>query len=318
MTMIKSAKRLTFAFCTYNRANRLESLITAMKAQVCPINFEILAVNNNSDDNTLEILEKLSTSSDIPIRIVTEYHQGIVPARNRAIEESISSDILVFIDDDEIPSPGLLQAATKSILEDRAECAGGRIKIDFSSYPRPNWLKDELLGFLAAIDYGDKSFWINSGDTPIWTSNIAYDMNIFRSDSQLRFDIRYNREGKAIGGGEDAIMFEELLKRKMRVRYCPEMSVLHAVEPWRLNRRYFLNLHFKSGFQAGLYELPIYPNNILGLPPFLITQLLKQTLKTFYMWLTNNPHKIRQGMNAAHALGSIFGYFYKNRRIKGK
>ncbi len=39
---------LTFAFCTYNRADRLRTLVAAMRAQACPVPFEILAINNNS------------------------------------------------------------------------------------------------------------------------------------------------------------------------------------------------------------------------------------------------------------------------------
>jgi len=91
--------KLTFAFCTYNRADRLESLVAAMRAQDCPVPYEILAVNNNSQDNTLAILEDLASQPSAPLHFVTERNQGIVSACNRAIEESLDSDILVFIDD---------------------------------------------------------------------------------------------------------------------------------------------------------------------------------------------------------------------------
>lgn len=300
--------RLVFAFCTYNRADRLEKLVAAMRAQACPIPFEILAINNNSSDSTIETLARLEQLPGPTLRWVTEPVQGIVAARNRGIAEAIDSDILVYIDDDEIPLPGLIEAAADAILNEGAECAGGRVEMDFTTVPRPPWLEDDLLGFLAAVDHGPDRFWIEDASTPIWTANVAYDMRIFRSDSTLRFDKRFDRVGNVVGGGSDAIMFRTLLERKTRIRYCPEMAVLHSVEPWRLKRSYFLKLHYRAGLRHGQHKLPTYPKTIFGLPPFLLTQFVRQAGKAIGMQITHRPGALRQGMNAAHALGALMGY----------
>lgn len=299
---------LTFAFCTYNRAARLESLVAAMRAQACPIPFEILAINNNSGDQTAEVLARLAALPGPALRWVTETEQGIVSARNRGLAEAIDSDILVFIDDDETPLPGLLQGAADAILNEGAQCAGGRVEMDFSHHPRPAWLGDELLGFLAAVDHGKDAFWIKDTSTPIWTANVAYDMRLFRDDPGLRFDKRYDRKGNVVGGGSDAIMFRTLLEREVRIRYRPDMAVLHAVEPWRLQRGYFLKLHYRGGLRYGQHQLPHYPRTLLGMPPFLITRFLRQSLKALGMQLAAQPGALRQGMNAAHTLGALIGY----------
>jgi len=279
-----------------------------MRAQQCPVPFEILAVNNNSQDNTLDILQALAQAPGIGLRVVTETQQGIVPARNRALAESLDSDMLVFIDDDELPLPGLLQAACDAILNEGAECAGGRIRVNFMPNKRPAWLGDELLGFLAEVDHGSASFWICDETTPIWTSNIAYDLRLFRENAQLRFDNRYNREGADIGGGEDAAMLRALLTMGARIRYRPDMAVEHFVEPWRLKRGYFLKLHYRAGIRNGRYRLPTYPRTLLGIPPFLLGLFFRQCLKTVPMYLAAKPGALRQAMNAAHALGTLVGY----------
>jgi glycosyltransferase involved in cell wall biosynthesis len=298
---------LTFAFCTYNRADRLDRLVAAMRAQVCPVDFEILAVNNNSSDATCDQLTRLSALPGVPLRWVTESVQGIVAARNRSIAEALDSAILVFIDDDEIPLPGLLNAAFDAIVNQGAHCAGGQVAMDFSAHARPRWLSDELLGFLAAVDHGPDAFWIEDASTPIWTANIAYDMRLFRDDPTLRFDQRYDRRG-TIGGGEDAAMLRTLLQRNTRMRYCPGMKVLHAIEPWRLTRGYFLKLHYRAGVRQGQYELPHYARTIFGLPPFLLAQTVRQSAKTLRDLITLQSGTLRQGMNAAHALGNVVGY----------
>lgn len=300
--------RLTFAFCTYNRAARLERLVATMRAQDCPIPFEILAVNNNSQDDTLAVLDTLARQPGAPLRIVTELQQGIVPARNRAIAEALDSDILVFIDDDELPQPGLLLAAHDAICNEGAACVGGRITVDFSTCSRPPWLDAELAGFLGELDHADQAFWVRDTSTPIWSGNTAYAMDLFREEESLRFDLRYNRVGEGVGGGEDAMMFRKLLARGARIRYRPDMSVLHAVEPWKLRRTYFLRLHYRAGLRHGQFQLPSYPRTILGVPPFLVRQFLDRALKATSMQLLGRSGALREAMNAAHALGGMLGY----------
>src|SRR3569832_1905313 len=103
--------KLTFAFCPYNRASRLPSLVAAMRYQQCPVPFEILAVNNNSTDDTLTKLHALAAQPGAPLRIVTELSQGFVPARNRAIDESLDSEKQKNKNNNELPQPGLLMSA---------------------------------------------------------------------------------------------------------------------------------------------------------------------------------------------------------------
>ncbi|MHB1213708.1 MAG: glycosyltransferase family 2 protein [Thiobacillus sp.] len=302
---------LIFAFCTYNRSNRLEKLVAAMRAQNCPIPFEILAVNNSSPDDTLAILDHLAHQPGPSLRVVTETEPGIVPARNRALQEAIDSDILVFIDDDELPHPGYLEAAYDAIVNEGADCAGGRVRIDFTPHGRPLWLGDDLLGFLAAIDHGAQAFWITNEATPIWTSNIAYRMSYLR-EHDLRFDARYNRKGASAsdaGGGEDVVMLRRLLGQGAKIRYRPDMTVDHGVEAWRLHKQYFLRLHYLAGVRKGLHEFPEYSRTLFGVPPFLIMQALRQGLKALSMAALGRQGALRQGMNATHALGLIRGIF---------
>jgi len=300
---------LTFAVCTYNRADRLPRLIGAMRDQHCPLPYEIVVVDNNSTDNTQIVLHELSRQDGVPVHIVRECHQGISHARNRAINESLNNTYMIFIDDDEIPMPGFLDAAVDAFESENAECVGGRVHVIFEPGRRPHWLGNDLLPFLAEVDYGDEPFWLSDDSTPLWTANIGYRMSIFRNDSSLSFDSRYNRKGKAVGGGEDVLMFNALLERGVRMRYRPDMIVEHHVETWRLKRSYFLKLHYTSGFKKGRWELDDYPRSIYGIPPFLLRQALRHGWKTLLMYLRDEPGKLRQAMNGAHAFGMMAGRF---------
>ncbi|MES1999784.1 MAG: glycosyltransferase [Pseudomonadota bacterium] len=304
--------KLMVAFCTYNRATRLPALVNALRQQACPVSFEILAVNNNSKDNTLDVLKQLAQEPGVTLRFVTENQPGIVPARNRAIEECLNADYMLFLDDDELPRRDWLAAAHTALTQDDAACVGGRVTVNFAPNPRPPWLGDELLGFLAEVDYGALPFWIKETSTPVWTANVAYRMAIFRADPTLRFDLRYNRQGN-IGGGEDAMMFRRLLDLGVKMRYAPSMIVEHFVEPWRLHRRYFLRLHYAAGRRVGQFAPDDYPTSLLGVPPFMFTLALRQWGRTAVMYLQRHPQALRQAMNATHSLGQIAGRLARGR-----
>ncbi len=299
---------LTVAFCTFRRADRLDRLVAALRAQDCPVPFEILAINNASPDDTLDVLARLQSLPGAPLRVVTETSPGIVPARNRALSEALDRDILVFIDDDELPEPGFLRAAHDAIAREDAQCVGGRIEIDFSPYARPAWLDDEIAGFLGRLDHGSAPIWIESDATPVWSGNTAYAMRLFRAHPELRFDARYNREGADVGGGEDAAMLRTLLALGARIRYRPDMAVLHAVDAWKLTRGYFLKLHYRAGLRQGQFRLPDFPRTVLGIPPFLLAQFFRHGLKTLGLLPTGQAALVRQAMNAANALGTVVGY----------
>jgi glycosyltransferase involved in cell wall biosynthesis len=297
---------LTIAICSFNRASNLPRLIKALRMQACPIPFEILVIDNNSSDNTQAVLGELAGQEGPKLRYCLEIIQGITHARNRALQESMGSDFMLFIDDDELPGETLLGAAVDALDREGADCVGGAIDVDLDT--RPGWLTEELLGFLGKLDHGGQPFWITDRSTPIWSGNIAYRMSLFRNDAKLRFDERYNRAGQGVGGGEDAAMFWGLLERDAKIRYRPDMRIIHLVEPWRLKKRYFLRLHYLAGLREGQYRLPDYPNKVFGIPPFLIAQFIKQSTRTVSKALQFQPNLLRQGMNAMHAWGAIMGY----------
>lgn len=306
-------KKLTVAICSYNRAECLPALVNKLRQQSCSISFSILIINNNSTDNTLEILQQLKNEPGPKLRYVTEKKQGIAHARNRALEECLDADYMFVMDDDELPEPGILAAVYHSLDTEQLDCVGGKINLCFGKNKKPKWFNDELLGFLAEVNYGNKAFIMKDNKTPIWTGNIAYKVDVFRNNPDLRFDIRYNRAGKAIGGGEDIMMFNEWVKRGYKVGYNPGMIVNNYVESWRLKQSYFYRLHFSAGKRKGLYELPEYKKRFFGVPLFLFQQAFSQILKTSKMYIINHPNKVRQGMNSSHALGLIVGTFIKDR-----
>lgn len=302
---------LTFAVCTFNRAFRLPLLLDKMSSQKCTEKFEILIINNNSTDNTEKVvLDKMRATAYPQIRLVNEYSQGIVFARNRAIEESVKSKYLVFIDDDELPHPGYLQAVVDSFCNNDVSVVGGRIYVNFENNTRPKWLNDDLLKWLANVDYGNEPFLVKDKSTPLWTSNIAYNTKIFHQG--LRFDKNYNRQGYAVGGGEDEIMFNNFIELKIPIMYQPLMITDHFVEPWRLTKSYFCRLFFTSGLKKGMFASECSSPCLLGVPRYIFRQLISSILKTAMSLIIFEKSWFDRALKVYYFSGEIWG-FYKAR-----
>lgn len=294
----------TVAICCYNASEYLPKLLGLLLKQSCPVLWEILIVDNNSSDNSVNIVKDFTKTSKIPVRFVQETEQGIPYARNRAIEESKNSTFLVFIDADELPDKNWLVTAIKSLQTHSADCVGGEIGLDLSH--RPAWLCDSMLPFLGQVKHGNKPFKIQDRSTPIWSGNIAYRLSLFKGT--LPFDTRYNRKGKGIGGGSDGILFRKLLESDCVMRYEPEMRIIHLIPPEKLTRYYFLKLHFIAGKKAGLYELDVANGRkIFDVPLYMFLLFGKKTLTTLKLFITQHSDYMREAMNASHLLGQIMG-----------
>jgi len=249
---------LTVAVCTYNRANLLNDLVTALRQLNCPIPFEILVVDNNSTDHTQTVLAALAREPGAPLRHVQEFRKGIVHARNRAIEEALNSDYLLFMDDDELPFPTQLQATLHALDTEQADCAGGKYVLKFL-HPKPRWLTPNLYSYLGHLNHGEQAFWIDTPHTPLWTGNMAFRMALFKQHSHLRFDTRFNRIGENMGGGEDLMIFRQLLALGKHIRYRPDMAIYHLIPPQRMTKRYFIKQALGSGLHLGRCHVLLEP-----------------------------------------------------------
>lgn len=307
MNALPIKEQITVAICSYNAANYLSSLLEKLIYQACTIQFEILIVDNNSTDNTEFLVKQFANTHNRAIRYVTEAKQGIPYARNRAIEESLNSRYLAFIDADELPEVGWLQAAVDALIDGEVDSVGGRISVALPE--RPRWLSDDLLAFYGVINHSASPIRITDGSTPIWSGNIAYNTRIFHNG--LRFDTRYNRKGKGIGGGEDNVMFNYFLQHNYTLSYAPNMAIQHLIPDEKIKRSYFLKLHFIAGKKSGLYEINPIGKKIAGIPCFMFVQLIKKSYQVLMLGTIKRQYYMREAMNIAYQAGMMIGLYIK-------
>ena len=91
---------------TYNRADVLHRSVDSILAQTYT-NFELLIVDDGSEDNTPEICRAYA-EKDPRVRIIRQENGGVSRARNTGIRES-RGEFLYFLDSDDVASPHILE-----------------------------------------------------------------------------------------------------------------------------------------------------------------------------------------------------------------
>jgi glycosyltransferase involved in cell wall biosynthesis len=254
---------ISVILCTYNRSESLTKALSSVAESVLPesVGWEVLVVDNNSKDQTREVVEGFCRRYPGRFRYVFEVKQGKSHALNTGIRES-GGEILAFVDDDVTVEPTWLQNLTANLHESEWAGAGGRILAE-RNFSRPRWLAIEgpysMGGVLVFFDRGDKA---GELDWAPYGTNMAFRRAMFEKHGGFRTDL-----GPIPGSeirGEDTEFGRRLVSAKERLRYEPEAIVYHSVPANRLRKEYFLAWWFDFG-RALAREWGRGPD-ILGIP----------------------------------------------------
>lgn len=166
--------------------------------------------------------------------------KGFAHYRNVGIEKS-DGDIVVFIDDDELPMNNLwLSNITKLILsgKEKVVTAGVRIKLG------QGYLTDSisLLGFPGGGAIGFKTMWHvdnKSHTTHLCSGNLAITKNLLSKIGN--FDNSFK------SGSEDVNLADRLVESKIKIKYSEEATVYHSARKGFIN---FVKWNYLRGKSA--------------------------------------------------------------------
>ena len=112
----------TVIVCTYRRAANLPVCLGQLARQrgVESRQWEVLVVDNNSPDDTRQVVERLAAELPIQVRYAFEPEQGLNHARNHGVRAS-QSTYFCFVDDDILVSEDWLAALFKAFERNDAD-----------------------------------------------------------------------------------------------------------------------------------------------------------------------------------------------------
>lgn len=233
---------LTVVICTYNGEKRFPEVLEALRVQVNTEEFswEILVVDNNSTDNTAQILRDYQSQWDgiAPLRYCLEPEQGAAHARHRAVKE-VRSPLIAFLDDDNIPASNWVSAAYQFAQEHpQAGAFGSYIQGEFEIEPPPDFKR--LMPFLAITQRGSKPL-LYSPDKNLLPPSAGL---VVRTQAwQESIPEQCILSGRIPGSmltGEDLEALSYIQLKNWEIWYNPAMKIIHKIPRRRLEMEYLI------------------------------------------------------------------------------
>lgn len=249
---------LTVAICTMNGAKRLPAVLTALESQegVTTDDWELLVVDNRSTDETRDVTETFlkRTSGKVRGFCVREDTLGAAAARRRAIREA-NAEWLVFLDDDNIPSPRFLAETAAFICRHpKAGAAGGPSHIVVGDHAVPEWFRHVEEGF--AIWSGGSEERLLEKMERRFTAGLAVQVAAARSVLEEKWVLEGRHRGSLVAG-EDLELCTKLERKGFELWYCPAMQFEHRLAADRLSMEYARRL-FQSFGETHVVFSPFY------------------------------------------------------------
>jgi glycosyltransferase involved in cell wall biosynthesis len=239
--------KITAILCTYNRCKSLATALDSIATQTLPesVEWEVLVVDNNSRDQTRDVVEDFCRRHPSHFRYLFEPQQGKSYALNAGIREA-RGEILAFLDDDVTVDPRWLDNLTAPLHNGEWAGSGGRT-IPKQTFTPPDWLALDgpysMMGILYAhFDLGDRP---RELDQAPYGANMAFRREMFEKYGGFRTDM-----GPCPGSeirNEDTEFGRRLLAAGERLRYEPSAVVYHPPPEYRIQKDFFLTWWFDYG-----------------------------------------------------------------------
>ena len=304
--MSQSQKTVSIIIPTYNRADLLGFTIESCINQSYPKNlYEIIVADNNSTDNTKEVVEEWKTRTEVKIKYISETRQGAHFARNTAAKHS-ESEIIYYTDDDMVADKDMLKNIIKVFdLDYNIAVVGGKVLPKWEFDP-PEWLlKYFKNGALSLIEKSEKLI-IASYDIGIYSCHQAILRKVLIECGGFNPDIE---KDKLVGNGETGLNIK-ILDAGYNFAYTDDAVSHHIIPKARMTQKY---LNHRFGNQANCDSFTTFRRNE-NTKKVLLKLIMFSHIPNFFKYLTGSIYK-RLSNKDLWRLDRVYSYYFFNRII---
>ncbi len=227
---------VTIAICTFRRPEGLRRTLQGLWAQqgltgAAP---DVVVVDNDAQASARSVAEASPPPSPWTLRYVVEPAPGVAAARNRCLAEA-QTDLIAFIDDDEVPDPGWLRALLGCRERTAADAVFGCV-VPVFEVPPPAWSARGALFTKPRRATGTVVGW-----EATYTANVLLTrrlLDLAGGDFDQRF---------AASGGEDSLLFCRAERNGATLVWCDEAVVHEWLPAGRLRLAWVLRRSLKGG-----------------------------------------------------------------------
>lgn len=229
---------LTVIICTFNRAHLLpETIPTIFQQNVPMVRYQVLIVDNNSTDNTAELLNGFIKQYD-NLTVINESKQGLGYAKNAGMDTA-TAEWIVYLDDDAKVPNDFIKKAINNITNYNFQCFGGVYR-PWYKYGKPSWFHDKYVsnsGKLSKFSTLKEDF-ISGGIMAIKKS-LLHKLGGFPTNLGM--------SGNRIAYGEETLLQILMRNSGIEIGYDPNWIMYHLVNRYKLSPLWFIKSSYASG-----------------------------------------------------------------------
>ena len=244
--------KFSIVIATYNRADELVRTLNSLRELQVTDAWEVIIVDNNSPDNTKEVVLRAAEDFPVPLRYLHEPQQGRSAALNAGIKAA-EGEIIATTDDDVRVEPDWLTNAERAL--ERLECdyLGGKA-LPLWGGERPSWIPDRRCihwAVIALLDYGSEP--IPLGDYVTLGVNMVFRRTAFERAGL--WDNTIGRKAGTLLGQEVREWIQRARAAGVKGFYSPDLVIHHVIPADRLTKKYFRKWFYWHGIsRAILYQ----------------------------------------------------------------
>src|SRR5690242_1695793 len=251
--------KFSVIIATYNRADELVKTLESLAKLRSNGPWEVIIVDNNSSDNTREVVLERVDSFPVPLRYIMEKEQGRSASLNAGIRAS-QGEILAITDDDVRVDEHWLLNAEQALEKLQCDYLGGKA-LPIWSGKLPKWMPNrggKHWGVIALLDYGPKAVEFGEEQVPLGVNTI-FKRECF--DRAGMWDNSIGRKAGTLLGQEVREWSQRARAAGLRGFYSPDLVVHHVIPEDRLTKRYFRRWFYWHGISRAI----LYQNNRLDM-----------------------------------------------------
>lgn len=221
---------------TFHRPTELARILRAIAVSTVAartdfplVQVDIVVIDNDPEGSARAIVE----SSPGSPRYVVEPRAGLAAVRNRALDEARDHRLLLFLDDDEEPTPAWFGAMVSAWLTFRPAGVLGRV-VSVFEVERNAWLIAVRAFLRPARQTGDRL-------RAAATNNLLLDLHRIRPLG-LRFE-----PTMGLSGGEDTLFTTSLTQAGETLVWADDAVVIDHIPADRMSRRWVLTRALRGG-----------------------------------------------------------------------
>jgi GT2 family glycosyltransferase len=241
--------RYSIVIATHNRAEDLRQTLDSLARLRTADDWEVLVVDNNSTDDTRDVVTSRAKTFPAPLHYLFEAEPGRSPALNTGIRTARGRIIATTDDDVRVP-PDWLDQAGAALDALGCDYVGGRV-LPIWNGPRPGWLPERSgkhWAVIALLDYGPEP--VAFGARMPLGVNMAFRRSAF--DRAGGWDPRVGRRAGTLLGQEVREWCVRAHTAGLRGWYAPGMMVEHVIPAARLTKQYFRRWYYWRGVSRAM------------------------------------------------------------------